>query len=138
VTGDVILARIAPAALVAVRGVNSIPLDVLGGERVLAFAGVGDPSSFFAQLRQLGAVVTGRRFGDHHAYTAADVGRLTGQYAGHKYAVTTEKDAVKLSTLWPATGPELWYLSQAVRITEGEPLLASALAKLFQRATSIA
>jgi tetraacyldisaccharide 4'-kinase len=137
-SADVAIAALQPDALERASGGESLTLDRLCGERVLAVAGIGDPSSFFAQLRQLGAAVTELRFRDHHDYTSADSVRIVAESGGHKYVVTTGKDAVKLATVWPANGPELWYLSQAVRLTEGHTLVASALANLFKRATSIA
>jgi tetraacyldisaccharide 4'-kinase len=135
---DVAIAALQPDALVQAAGDASIALTQLRGERVLAVAGIGDPASFFAQLRQLGATVTELRFRDHHDYTTADSALIARESVGHKYVVTTEKDAVKLTRVWPAKGRELWYLSQAVRLTQGNALVASALANLFKRATSIA
>ncbi len=135
---EIAIAALQPDALISASHAESIPLDELRGKRVLAVAGIGDPTSFFAQLRQLGAEVTELRFRDHHDYTAADAARIVSESTGHKYVVTTEKDAVKLTRVWPANGLELWYLSQAVRLTEGYSLVASALANLFKRATSIA
>jgi tetraacyldisaccharide 4'-kinase len=138
VSAGLAIAKLEPSELVAVNGPEKIPLGAVKGERVLAVAGIGDPASFFAQLGQLGAEVTERRFRDHHPYSANDAAVLAAESAAHKYVITTEKDAVKLARVWPANGPELWYLSQAVRLTEGLPLVAAALAKLFLRATSIA
>jgi tetraacyldisaccharide 4'-kinase len=147
---EIVVAELAPDAIVAVNGGGlgseggsdsgreRIALESIRGQRVLAIAGVGDPDSFFAQLRQLGAIVTERRFPDHHAYTAADSSRLVSDSSGHKYVIATEKDTVKLAAVWPAKSVELWYLSQAVRLSERTSLVAAALAKLFRRATSIA
>jgi len=132
------IAALQPDALVRASDERSMVLDELRGTRVLAVAGIGDPASFFAQLRKLGADVTELRFRDHHDYIASDAARIVSESRGHKYVVTTEKDAVKLTRVWPANGVELWYLSQAVRLTEGHSLVASALANLFKRATSIA
>ncbi len=43
----------------------------LGGGRVLAFAGIGDPEKFFATLSDAGvAVAATRSFPDHHRYHA--------------------------------------------------------------------
>lgn len=134
--GDIAVAEMLPSVLVdATRGVTA-ELDVLRGVRVLAIAGIADPASFFAQLRHTSGSVTERKFSDHHAYTADEARSLAAASLGHKHVVTTQKDAVKLSMLWPANGPELWYLSQAVRLTEGSTLVAAALAKLFTRPTS--
>ena len=132
------IATLQPDALVRASDGQTMALDELRGARVLAVAGIGDPASFFAQLRILGADVTELRFRDHHDYIASDAARIVSESRGHKYVVTTEKDAVKLTRVWPANGLELWYLSQAVRLTEGYSLVASALANLFKRATSIA
>lgn len=137
VATPVLVARLAPAGLVSVTTGEALPLESLRGERVLAIAGIGDPASFFTQLEQLGAVVTERRFRDHHAYTADEARRVAHESTGHKYVLATEKDTVKLASLWPAGNAELWYLSQAVCLPEGTPLVAAALAKLFQRVTSI-
>lgn len=142
VHGDIVVAELAPSAVVRTAGGGdgdeSIALESIRNERVLAIAGIGDPDSFFAQLRQLGAIVTERRFPDHHAYTTADASQLASDSRGHKYAIATEKDTVKLAAIWPAKRVPLWYLSQAVRLSERTSLVAIALAKLFRRATSIA
>ena len=53
-------------------------LAALGGERVLAFAGIGDPARFFNTLRSSGVdVVRSRAFADHHAFTADEIEQLT-------------------------------------------------------------
>lgn len=139
VHAPVITVSLSAGSIVSATGDATIPLDAIRGKRILAVAGIGDPASFFAQLRQLGADVTERQFRDHHAYSAEDVARLIVDSAGHKYVIITEKDAVKLAALWPAKCGTFWYLSQAVRLNEGASLIVTAaLAKLFQRATSIA
>jgi tetraacyldisaccharide 4'-kinase len=73
----------------------------LKGERVLAFAGIGRPAKFFESLAACGAIVVGARaFGDHHAYTAAEIARLAAEArAGGLALVTTEKDRVRLEGL---------------------------------------
>lgn len=66
---------------------------------VLAFCGIARPEQFFAGLDNAGLRLAGRRaFGDHHRYTAADLGRLGEQakLAGAAALVTTEKDGVRL------------------------------------------
>lgn len=107
-------------------------LQALAGADVLAIAGVGDPSSFLAQLRALNAHVTPRVFPDHHAYSASDVAAMAREARSHKYVVTTGKDAVKLAPMWPAKAAPLWYVSQAVRIT-GESVVTQALRDAVSR-----
>lgn len=108
-------------------------LGELDATSVLAIAGIGDPASFFTQLERAGARVTRVPFGDHHAYTAGDVARLVRQSTGHKYVVTTAKDAVKLAPRWPANAPRLWYVSQAVAVSDGASLLDAALRRALSR-----
>jgi tetraacyldisaccharide 4'-kinase len=70
----------------------------LAGQRVLAFAGMGDPQKFFATLAQTGVTVAATRvFADHHRYTAAEAEALCVQAEGAGLAlVTTEKDWARL------------------------------------------
>ncbi len=76
-----------------------VPVDVLDlkGRDVVAFAGIGRPSKFFATLIDLGArLVEALEFPDHHAYSAADIARLQSKARG-AMLVTTEKDYVRLT-----------------------------------------
>jgi tetraacyldisaccharide 4'-kinase len=70
----------------------------LGGGRVLAFAGIGDPDKFFATLRDAGAVVAATRsFPDHHRYTAAEAQALCDDADRDGLVlVTTEKDLARM------------------------------------------
>jgi len=64
-----------------------------------AFCAVGNPESFFEQLRRAGIdPVFTRTFPDHHQYTPADIGSLIQEFkkAGAQSIITTAKDAVKL------------------------------------------
>lgn len=66
---------------------------------VLAFAGLGNPKAFFADLCVAGVQVVGTKtFRDHHRYTGRDLRRLERQarLVGAERLVTTEKDAVNL------------------------------------------
>ena len=70
----------------------------LAGQRILAFAGIGDPEKVFATLREAGMVVAATRsFADHHRYTQADARDLCRQAdAEGLMLVTTEKDTARL------------------------------------------
>jgi tetraacyldisaccharide 4'-kinase len=73
-------------------------LTALGGGRVLAFAGIGDPGKFFATLRDAGvAVAATRSFGDHHRYTRKDARTLCEQADREGLVLmTTEKDLARM------------------------------------------
>jgi tetraacyldisaccharide 4'-kinase len=74
----------------------------LAGKRYFAFAGIGNPEAFAEQLARLGGTEVGRRwFGDHWAYTRADLEQIhrQAQAADAQIIVTTEKDWAKLAPL---------------------------------------
>lgn len=87
-----------------IRGLNreSADNESLRAQPVAAFCGVGNPESFFNQLRQEGYTPVFRRtFADHHNYTQADLNRLTKEAKDHgaRWLMTTAKDALKLVSL---------------------------------------
>jgi tetraacyldisaccharide 4'-kinase len=71
----------------------------LRGQRVVAFAGIGDPGKFFATLQAVGArIVAVHPFDDHYAFGAADIQPILDEaFAIGALPVTTAKDAVRLS-----------------------------------------
>ncbi len=70
----------------------------LRGKRVLAFAGIGDPSRFFRTLRQTGIeVVRERVFADHHPFSKSEIESLVAEAAREALTlVTTEKDLARM------------------------------------------
>lgn len=113
----IVIGEGAPGALVAARASAARlpvlsarlaaelgPAAALSDKAVLAVSGIGRPDKFTATLRAIGArVVAERPFGDHHAYTLADVAALVEEADRLGCTVaTTEKDMTKLGPLWPA------------------------------------
>lgn len=85
----VLRARLAP---------DQASVDRLRGQRVLAFAGIGDPARFFATLRACGVdVVEEKAFADHHLFTPDEIERLASDAAAKSLMlVTTEKDMARI------------------------------------------
>lgn len=73
-------------------------LEALKGKRVLAFAGIGDPTRFFATLRASGIdVASERAFPDHHVFSKPEIdGLLSEARRDALTLVTTEKDLARL------------------------------------------
>jgi tetraacyldisaccharide 4'-kinase len=71
------------------------------GSSLLGFCAIARPDGFWTMLAEAGCKLVERvEFEDHHAYEAADVERLVkvAKGCGATGFVTTEKDAVKLSS----------------------------------------
>ena len=113
-------------------------LDELRDVRVLIVAGVGAPETFFDQLREHGLlnpwVIS---YGDHHAFTAADVQFMMRTAPRAEAVVCTLKDAVKLAPLWPRDGLPLWYVSQRAVVERGADVLDASLASILAARASI-
>jgi tetraacyldisaccharide 4'-kinase len=102
-------AAAAVAASVAARGkpvlsahlkADRASVASLDGKRVLAFAGIGDPSRFFRTLRACGIEIAKERaFADHHAFSKSEIEGLIAEARDKALAlVTTEKDLTRLRT----------------------------------------
>jgi tetraacyldisaccharide 4'-kinase len=73
-------------------------LSALRGKHALAFAGIGDPTRFFATLRGAGVdVASTRSFPDHHPLTPDEAASLVAEAESNGLTlVTTEKDLARL------------------------------------------
>lgn len=135
VGGTMSLNRVAIAYLgisgfVRLRNGEALGRDEVRGRRVFAACGIGDPDSFAAQLRELGALVRLRAWRDHHHYRPADVRAVLSAGREVDYVVVTAKDAVKLRRLWPANGPELLVAELRLGWESGGDLMDEALSNV--------
>jgi tetraacyldisaccharide 4'-kinase len=96
----VLSSRMITSRISTLAGQSVNPPDIK--QPVGAFCGVGNPESFFAQLRNEGQALTfTRAFPDHHRYSQAEINDLEGaaKASGAQTLITTAKDATKLSSL---------------------------------------
>lgn len=92
------------------------------GRRVVAFAGIARPDPFKALVEHLGmAVAAFLPFRDHHPYTPGDVGSIVAaaRRQGADFAVTTEKDAVRLASLPAPEGLSIKVLRIGMQVVWG-------------------
>ena len=84
------------------------PLSYLGMsvalKNVKLVAGIANPSTFVAHIRQQFNVLEEIIFADHHNYSSEDLERLTKYLKNDTFVVTTEKDMVKLKPLVEKSG----------------------------------
>ncbi|MBS0488079.1 MAG: tetraacyldisaccharide 4'-kinase [Proteobacteria bacterium] len=87
--GEVPMTLVGDIAL-SMTGAQQRPLREFAGHRVHVVAGIGNPSRFFAKLRDAGIDILEHAFSDHHAYAASDLA-----FGDELPVLMTEKDAVK-------------------------------------------
>jgi tetraacyldisaccharide 4'-kinase len=87
--------------LLPLSGDTPVPFSRCLGHKVLAFAGIADPDSFFAGLRAEGLnLVQTLHFPDHVVYNQERCDEISEAMlaSGADFLVTTEKDGVKLKS----------------------------------------
>ena len=131
----VAIVHIAPGELRSTTTGQTLPLHTLRGADLTAIAAIAQPDAFFQQLTELGAVVRPFSFHDHHAFTRAEARALAAEAGNSDFVVCTLKDAVKLESLWPAEAGSLWYVSQRLRIEDGQEHIDRLLENLLSPAT---
>jgi tetraacyldisaccharide 4'-kinase len=102
--------QIVPVAIQPWGGNETLPLEIMGGRKVLAFSGIGRPDSFRKTLIALNSSLVGfETFPDHYWYKPEDFQRLVkeGEERGAEALVATEKDLTRLEGFMPDRLP-LW------------------------------
>jgi tetraacyldisaccharide 4'-kinase len=131
----VAIAHLLPGDLRSTATGQTLPLHALRGADLTAIAAIAHPELFFKQLTELGAVVRPFSFPDHHAFTRAEALDLAAAAGNSDFVVCTLKDAVKLESLWPAEAGSLWYVSQRLRMEDGQEHIDRLLDNLLSPAT---
>lgn len=111
---------LAPGELRSTATGQTMPLQALDGADVTAIAAVARPEAFFQQLTHLGAIVRPNAFRDHYHFSPRDAIRLAESARSSDFAICTLKDAVKLESFWPPDAGSLWYVSQRVKVEDGQ------------------
>jgi tetraacyldisaccharide 4'-kinase len=128
------MVHLLPGELRSTSTGQTLPLHALRGADLTAIAAIARPESFFRQLTELGAVVRPHSFPDHHAFTSNEARHLAAQASNSDFVVCTLKDAVKLESIWPAEAGSLWYVSQRLKIEDGQPFIDRMLDDLLSGA----
>jgi tetraacyldisaccharide 4'-kinase len=84
------------------RPAENFDYSKLANTKAFAFCGIGNPDSFFGQMKKDNFDIAGtRKFNDHHRYTEKEMEHLcsAATSSGAGYLLTTGKDAVKLAGL---------------------------------------
>jgi tetraacyldisaccharide 4'-kinase len=117
-------AQHAPCELRAQPGNEPQPLELLRGAPIGTLSALADNDAFARSLEARGAAVVARcARRDHHAWRDSEVSAALERFAsaGAAFAVTTGKDAVKLTARsWPLP---LYVLEIALQVEDGERLL---------------
>lgn len=121
--------------LVPLTGGIPVTASLLYEKKLLAFAGIAEPVQFFDALRALGLnLVHTIRFPDHTPYAETDVSLIMDALLryGAEFAITTQKDGVKLKTQWPGTDEKI--LLARLDLTFDDPApLTDSLRNLLQK-----
>ncbi len=140
--GDHVAAQALATGKRVLRAKLAPPLGIqaaLSGLPVLAVSGIGRPEKFAVTLRAAGARLVGERaYGDHHAYSAADVAALIDEAKAKACRIAvTEKDLVKLEPLWPAAERERLICVPIMLAFDDEEALDTLLRGCLEKADQV-
>jgi tetraacyldisaccharide 4'-kinase len=119
---------------IPLTGGESFSLESLRGRKLLVFAGIAEPQSFFDGLRSCGLdVVHILEFPDHACYDSDRIHEIEValRACNAEYVLTTEKDGVKLTHLPQYLAEKILIARLELRITD-PAILESLLRNLLQ------
>lgn len=130
----VLLARHTIVDLLPLGGKAAVPLSHSAGQKIVAFAGIADPASFFAALQAEGLnLARCLAFPDHVVYDKERLDEISEAMntSGAEILITTEKDGVKLRGLSAECASRTLLARLELTIDKPE-LLHALLNKLLQ------
>lgn len=131
-TAEIIECAHRPESLVDFRSMRRNELSILKGAKVACFSAIAAPDSFENFLEELGGeIVYKKRFLDHHRFDDYELDKFfsRAKSAGAQFVVTTEKDAVRIRSDYPAALP-FYYTKLEIEILEGVDDFESAVEKI--------
>ncbi len=123
------------ADLLPLSGQTPVPFSHCNNLKVLAFAGIADPDSFFAGLRAKGLnLIRSISFTDHVAYSNEQCNEIADAMlaSGADVLITTEKDGVKLKEFAQKFAAHTLLARLELTIDDPE-ILKKKLNQLFQQ-----
>jgi tetraacyldisaccharide 4'-kinase len=108
---------------------KTFALEELCGRFCLAFSGIGNPDAFHHTLSKVGIKMVGfLRYPDHHLFTEKDLNHilLKAEKKGAVAIITTEKDGVRLPSVWRPRIP-VYALRVEFRLDEGREALTQMI-----------
>jgi len=129
----VVVTRIAPKYWRRVGLGELHASDLIKGKKVLAFAGIAKPESFFNTVSGLGAEMVGViPLSDHCRYSKAKLDHIASLYLRRKaeWMVTTSKDAVKLPPILSLL--PVYYLDISLEVVTGADVLDKNLKSMLK------
>jgi tetraacyldisaccharide 4'-kinase len=115
---------------VSLEGGAPVLLNTLGDKKLLAFAGIAEPQAFFDGLRSKGLnLVHTLSFPDHATYNSTQIAAIADAMhsCGTDFAITTEKDGVKLGHMPPELAEKTLLARLKLTIEDSTPLTALVL-----------
>ena len=122
-----------PVEWISIRTGENYPLRFLNDKFVLAFTGIGNPTSFQKTIKSQGVnLLKFMIFPDHHIYRVHHIRQIcqTAEKLGAVAIVTTEKDQVKIQDQIQGDIP-FYYLRVNFEFWESEKAFNKIIAKLF-------
>jgi tetraacyldisaccharide 4'-kinase len=121
--------------LVPLQGGAPLTFAEMAGKPLVAFAGIAEPDAFFNDLQAAGLKLSRTlALPDHASYDAPAAARIADamQSCGAAYAVTTEKDGVKLAPLLAELGSRI-LLARMEPVFENSHILERELLIFLQK-----